>query len=116
MPEFQVSPGEYAFARAGRMVWNSFYENPKCRLCLERLYARISVSSGELKKNPARIIPEAEGTPAAILNHNKPRASLLPAETSEALMEKIEDYELACLVKAREKESFTRRPRSMSYD
>ncbi|MDO3377989.1 type II toxin-antitoxin system Phd/YefM family antitoxin [Geoalkalibacter halelectricus] len=75
---------------------------------MERLYARASVSISELKKNPSRIIHEAEGTPVAILNHNKPSAYLIPAETFEALMEKIEDYELARLVKERESESSVR--------
>lgn len=71
---------------------------------MERLYARASVSISELKKNPSRIIHDAEGNPVAILNHNKPSAYLIPAETFEALMEKIEDYELARLVKERESE------------
>lgn len=71
---------------------------------MERLYARASVSISDLKKNPSRIIHEAEGTPVAILNHNKPSAYLVPAEAFEALMEKLEDYELSCIVKEREGE------------
>ncbi|APG25690.1 type II toxin-antitoxin system Phd/YefM family antitoxin [Syntrophotalea acetylenica] len=72
---------------------------------MERLYARASVSISDLKKNPSRIINEAEGTPVAILNHNKPSAYLVPAKAFEALMEQLEDYELSRLVKEREKES-----------
>jgi antitoxin StbD len=72
---------------------------------MERLYARASVSISDLKKNPSRIINEAEGTPVAILNHNKPSAYLVPAKAFEAIMEKLEDYELSRLVKEREKES-----------
>ena len=71
---------------------------------MERLYARASVSISDLKKNPSRIIQEAEGTPVAILNHNKPSAHLVPAEAFEALMEKLEDYELSRVVKERESE------------
>lgn len=71
---------------------------------MERLYARASVSISDLKKNPSRIIHEAEGSPVAILNHNKPTAYLLPAEAFEALMEKLEDYKLAQVVKEREHE------------
>jgi antitoxin StbD len=71
---------------------------------MERLYARASVSISDLKKNPSRIIQEAEGTPVAILNHNKPSAYLVPAEAFEALMEKLEDYELSRVVKERESE------------
>jgi antitoxin StbD len=40
----------------------------------------------------------------AILNHNKPSAYLVPAEAFEALMEKLEDYELARIVEERKDE------------
>lgn len=72
---------------------------------MDRIYARASVSISDLKKNPSRIINEAEGSPVAILNHNKPSAYLIPAEAFEALMERFEDYNLAQLVKEREKET-----------
>jgi antitoxin StbD len=71
---------------------------------MDKIYARASVSISDLKKNPSRIINEAEGAPVAILNHNKPSAYLIPAEAFEALMERFEDYNLAQLVKEREKE------------
>jgi antitoxin StbD len=71
---------------------------------MDRIYARASVSISDLKKNPSRIINEAEGAPVAILNHNKPSAYLIPAEAFEALMERFEDYNLAQLVKERESE------------
>lgn len=71
---------------------------------MDRIYARASVSISDLKKNPSRIINEAEGAPVAILNHNKPSAYLIPAETFEALMEQMEDYNLSRLVKERQHE------------
>ncbi|MBK5275897.1 MAG: type II toxin-antitoxin system prevent-host-death family antitoxin [Desulfuromonadales bacterium] len=71
---------------------------------MDRIFARASVSISDLKKNPSRIIKEAEGAPVAILNHNKPSAYLIPAEAFEALMEKFEDYELSRLVKERTNE------------
>ena len=36
-----------------------------------------------------------------VLNHNKPAAYLIPAETYEALMDMLEDLELAKLVEER---------------
>ncbi len=72
---------------------------------MERLFAHASVSISDLKKNPSRIINESEGAPVAILNHNKPSAYIIPAEAFEALMEKLEDYELSRVVKERESES-----------
>jgi len=62
---------------------------------MDRIFARTSVSISELKKNPARIINEAEGAPVAILDHNKPSAYLIPAEAYEELMTKFEDFEFA---------------------
>ena len=71
---------------------------------MELLYTNASVSISELKKNPTAIIEEADGFPVAVLNHNKPAAYLVPAAAFEAMMEKLDDIELASLVKARENE------------
>jgi len=51
-----------------------------------------------LKENPTALLDEAEGAPIAILNHNVPEAYLIPAETYEWLMDKLEDSELARIV------------------
>ena len=74
---------------------------------MESVLANSSVSISELKKNPSAIIEEAEGEPIAILNHNKPTAYLIPAETYEMLLEKIEDYQLGMLVKERQHEKIS---------
>jgi antitoxin StbD len=71
---------------------------------MQRLFAHASVSISDLKKNPSRIINQSEGAPVAILNHNKPSAYIIPADAFEALMEKLEDYELSRIVKEREHE------------
>jgi prevent-host-death family protein len=56
---------------------------------MESISANCSVSISELKKNPSAIIEQSGGEPIAILNHNRPTAYLIPAETYEALLEKI---------------------------
>ena len=71
---------------------------------MELLYTNASVSISELKKNPSAVIEEAGGFPVAVLNHNKPAAYLVPAAAFEAMMERIEETELATLVKEREHE------------
>ncbi|QFZ92513.2 type II toxin-antitoxin system Phd/YefM family antitoxin [Synechococcus elongatus] len=63
--------------------------------------ADLSVSISELKKSPSALLAQANGSPIAVLNHNKPAAYLVPAETYEALIELIDDYELAKLVEER---------------
>ncbi len=71
---------------------------------MERIFARDSVSISDLKKNPSRIINQSEGAPVAILNHNKPSAYIIPADAFEALMERLENYELSRIVQEREHE------------
>ena len=71
---------------------------------MESVLARHSASISELKKNPTALIDKAEGEPIAILNHNRPTAYLIPAATYEAILEKIEDFQLGILVRERQSE------------
>ncbi len=71
---------------------------------MNSVLANCSVSISELKRNPSALIEQAQGAPIAILNHNKPTAYLLPAETYEELMEKVEDYHLGVIVRERQNE------------
>jgi len=68
---------------------------------MRQVLASCSASISELKKNPTALLNEAEGAPIAILNHNVPAAYLIPAETYEWLMDKLEDAELAHIVRER---------------
>jgi len=74
---------------------------------MESVLASCSASISELKKNPSALIEQSGGEPIAILNHNKPTAYLVPAETYEALLEKIEDYQLGVLVRERQHEKIS---------
>ncbi|WP_127347384.1 type II toxin-antitoxin system Phd/YefM family antitoxin [Pseudidiomarina mangrovi] len=71
---------------------------------MQRVLASLSVSVSELKKNPSALVEQSNGAPIAVLNHNKPAAYLIPAATYEALMERLEDYELGQLVEQRRDE------------
>ena len=75
---------------------------------MDYLLAKSSVSITDLKKNPSAIIREAEGAPVAILNHNRPSAYIIPADTFEAMLEKLDDLEIARIVKERKKEKTIR--------
>ena len=68
---------------------------------MRQILADCSASISELKKNPTALLSEADGAPIAILNHNKPTAYLIPAETYEWIMDKFDDQELAKIVKTR---------------
>ena len=68
---------------------------------MRQVLADCSASISELKKNPTALLNEADGSTIAILNHNKPAAYLVPAETYEWLMDVLDDYELGQLVESR---------------
>ena len=68
------------------------------------LLADYGVSISELKKNPSAVIAEAEGFPVAIFNRNTPAAYLIPADAWEALLDRLEDIELAEIVRERQGE------------
>jgi antitoxin StbD len=71
---------------------------------MQRIHARSTVSISDLKKNPSGVISQSMGEPVAILNHNRPTASLVPAATFEAIMEDLDDADLARLVRERQGE------------
>ncbi len=71
---------------------------------MRQVLADCSASISELKKNPTALIDQADGAPIAILNHNKPTAYLIPAETYEWLMDALDDQELARIVEERRKD------------
>ena len=68
---------------------------------LDPLLADAGVSISDLKKNPSAVIEAAGGFPVAILNRNTPAAYLVPAKAWEELMDRLEDVELAEIVRAR---------------
>ena len=74
---------------------------------MESVLASCSASITELKKNPSALIEKSDGQPIAILNHNRPTAYLIPAETYEQLMEKLEDFQLGLIVKERQHEKIS---------
>jgi len=71
---------------------------------MDYLAAKSSVSITELKKNPTAVIKEAEGSPVVILNHNRPSAYIVPADSFEAMLEKLDDLEIKKIVRKRQSE------------
>ena len=68
---------------------------------MDTIYSNKTVSVTELKRNFADIIKQADESPIAILNHNRPEAYLLPAAHYERLMAHLEDLEDAKLARER---------------
>lgn len=68
---------------------------------MDTILASMSVSVTELKRNYADILRQAEDSPVAVLNHNRPEAYLVPASHYERLLAHLEDMEDAKLVRER---------------
>lgn len=71
-------------------------------MSIRQIYSDNTTSISELKKNPMAVMKEAEGFPVAVLNRNQPVFYCVPAEAYEQLMDKLEDMELAEIVRQRQ--------------
>ncbi len=71
---------------------------------METIFSNASVSITELKRNPSAVIDAADNEAVAVLVHNKPSAYLVPARAYQDLLERLDDLELAELVRTRAKE------------
>ncbi|MFC0709331.1 type II toxin-antitoxin system Phd/YefM family antitoxin [Azorhizophilus paspali] len=79
---------------------------------MQNVLADKAVSVSELKKNSSTVIGSAQDGPVAVLNHNRVMGYMVPAAVFEVMIERLEDLELAELVRARANE----RPVPMSLD
>jgi len=69
-----------------------------------QIYSEVTASISELKKNPMAAVDSGEGFPIAVLNRNKPAFYCVPAEIYEAMLDRLDDQELAAIVKERRSE------------
>ncbi|QYY82221.1 type II toxin-antitoxin system Phd/YefM family antitoxin [Pseudomonas germanica] len=79
---------------------------------MQSVLADMAVSVSELKKNPSTVLSGAHGGAVAVLNHNRVMGYMVPADVYEAMMERLDDLELAEIVRARSHET----PISVSLD
>lgn len=71
---------------------------------METILSTSSISITELKRNPSAVIGAAGDEAVAVLVHNKPSAYLVPAQAYQRLLERLDDLELAELVRSRARE------------
>lgn len=69
-----------------------------------QIFAEVTASISELKKNPMAAVDSGEGFPIAVLNRNKPAFYCVPAEVYEAMLDRLDDQELVAAVKERSAE------------
>ena len=65
------------------------------------IYATVTASVSELKKNPMGTVSAGQGQTVAILNRNVPAFYCVPAGAYEALIDRLEDMELNAIADAR---------------
>ena len=68
---------------------------------MEAVLADLSISISEFKKNPADVLRRADNRPVAVLSHNKTAFYMVPPAVMEALLEELEDADLARIVRDR---------------
>ncbi|MBV5274584.1 MAG: type II toxin-antitoxin system prevent-host-death family antitoxin [Lamprocystis purpurea] len=69
---------------------------------MKPVLSNCSASLSELKRGPAAVLAAAGGAAVVILNHDEPTAYLVPADTYEWLLDRIEDADLAQIVRERQ--------------
>lgn len=68
---------------------------------MQTLLSELTISMSDFKKNPAKVLREANAQPVAVLNHNKPAFYMLDPLLFEALIDEVEDAQLLPMLKAR---------------
>ena len=68
---------------------------------MDQIFADLSVSMTEFKKNPAKVMRSADNRPVAVLSHNKPAFYMLAPELFQALLDELEDKELVKIARQR---------------
>lgn len=72
---------------------------------MQNVLADMAVSVSELKKNPSAVMNGAHGGPVAVLNHNRVMGYMVPAHVFEAMVERLDDLELAEFIRSRSHET-----------
>ncbi len=65
------------------------------------LYADLTVSMADFKKNPAKVLRDAGAQPVAVLSHNKATFYMVEPKLFEAMLEDLADARLLPLLKER---------------
>lgn len=68
---------------------------------MQTIFADVTVSMSEFKKNPAAVLRDARSRPVAVLNHNKAAFYMVEPAIFEAMMDELADQSLHRTVLAR---------------
>ena len=68
---------------------------------IDTIYADLSISMSEFKKNPAQVLRVAGEKPVAVLSHNRPAFYMVTPKVFETLVDALADRDLTDLVRRR---------------
>ena len=68
---------------------------------MDAIYADLSISMSEFKKNPAQVLRTAGEKPVSVLNHNRPAFYMVTPKLFEALIEEMADRDLVEIARQR---------------
>jgi antitoxin StbD len=61
---------------------------------METIFADVTISMSEFKKNPAAVLRDARSRPVAVLSHNKAAFYMVEPVLFEAMLEELADQAL----------------------
>ena len=61
---------------------------------MEAIFADVTISMSEFKKNPAAVLRDARSRPVAVLSHNKAAFYVVEPVLFEAMLEELADQAL----------------------
>jgi antitoxin StbD len=70
--------------------------------------SELTTSITELKRDPIGTVAAGEGSPVVVFHRNEPAFYCVPATTFEAIVERLEDFELNEVADARKGEARVR--------
>ena len=68
---------------------------------MEEIYADVTISMSEFKKNPAAVLRDAKSKPVAVLNHSKVAFYMVEPAIFQAMLKELSDQDLHRTVLAR---------------
>lgn len=68
---------------------------------MQAIFADVTISMSEFKKNPAAVLRDARSRPVAVLNHNKAAFYMVEPVLFEVMLEELADQALHRKVLAR---------------
>ncbi|GAM11753.1 antitoxin YafN [Geobacter sp. OR-1] len=68
---------------------------------MDTIYADLSISMSEFKKNPSQVLRSAGEKPVAVLNHNRPAFYMVSPKIFEMFVDALADRDLTDIVRQR---------------